>query len=92
MLDDTTFNPEDYTPEELRIIGIELYGGREPGRMNRAITLDYGFKRCSRCREWMPLTKFGMSKGRADGYNNKCKKCANGYLDEWHAKPENAGK
>lgn len=92
MLDATSFNAEDHSYEELQAIGIELYGGKEPGRMKSEITLRYGFKRCSRCRVWKPLSGFGKSNDRVDGHNNKCRQCVNDYLTGWHNKPENRTK
>ena len=75
-----------------REIALEAYGGQEPGRMKASITAAIGIKRCSRCREWMPVENFGVDNSRTDGLHHTCKTCLKSYFEEWHARPENVGK
>lgn len=79
------------TMTNYRDIALAAYG-REPGRLKASITLETGVKRCSTCREWKSLEDFGADRSRADGLTVRCTPCHNGYLKEWHARPENAGK
>jgi len=36
---------------------------------------EFGRKRCSRCHEYKPITEFAKNKRKADGLNEKCRKC-----------------
>ena len=80
------------TMTNYREIALEAYGGREPGRMKASITAAIGIKRCSKCREWLPVESFGKSTGRADGLNHSCQGCLQRYYREWRGKPETAHK
>ena len=75
-----------------REIALKAYGGKEPHRMKASITAAIGIKRCSRCREWMPVENFGVDNTRSDGLYHTCKACLKSYFEEWHARPENVGK
>lgn len=73
-------------------IARKAYGGTLPTYQRAEITLACGVKRCSLCREWLPLNAFGAAADRGDGLNNKCRACANGYQAEWHDRPGNERK
>ena len=80
------------TMTNYRETALAAYGGKEPGRMKASITREIGIKRCSTCREWMPVDRFTPDKGRTDGLANRCRECVGKAIKRWHARPENAGK
>lgn len=42
-----------------------------------------GLNRCSDCRTWQPVTRFGLNKKSASGYQNICRSCAVERTRQW---------
>ena len=48
-------------------------------------------KRCARCKNTLPLDRFGRRRRSADGLNSYCKKCATALTLEYRARTGNRG-
>lgn len=45
-----------------------------------------GYKMCSKCRKFMPISKFGKNRASKDRFCNYCKICRYDYIKEYYLK------
>jgi hypothetical protein len=45
-----------------------------------------GYKKCSTCKEYLPVSEYGKNKAQSDGYQNACNTCRGGWGCGWYLK------